>query len=240
MIKFFRKIRQQLLTDNKFSKYLIYAIGEIVLVVIGILIALQINNWNQNKLSNKKGIIALIGLKESIYQDSIMLLNLQEYKIDKVLKSIAILKSKPVYHDSLGKHFDKLRSRVIIRMDNSVFEELKSTGLNLFKNDSIKNEIINYYKFCYFTENDTHTEINRFNETIAEPFLFNNFERSDCVDDDCWIPKDYSALIINPDYNTLLLEKERTMEYGKMLVRLSKEYSSEMINFIETEIIKND
>jgi len=49
MIKFFRKIRQKLLTENKFSKYLIYAFGEIVLVVIGILIALQINNWNQSK-----------------------------------------------------------------------------------------------------------------------------------------------------------------------------------------------
>jgi len=49
MIKFFRKIRQKLLTENKFSKYLIYAIGEIILVVIGILIALQINNWNENK-----------------------------------------------------------------------------------------------------------------------------------------------------------------------------------------------
>ena len=47
MIKFFRKIRQKLLSENKFSKYLIYAIGEIVLVVIGILIALQINNWNE-------------------------------------------------------------------------------------------------------------------------------------------------------------------------------------------------
>ncbi len=53
MIKFFRKIRQKLLSENKFSKYLIYAIGEIVLVVIGILIALQINNWNENRKSSK-------------------------------------------------------------------------------------------------------------------------------------------------------------------------------------------
>ncbi|WP_245963005.1 DUF6090 family protein, partial [Ulvibacter antarcticus] len=49
MIKFFRKIRQKMLTENKFSKYLIYAIGEIALVVIGILIALSLNNWNQKK-----------------------------------------------------------------------------------------------------------------------------------------------------------------------------------------------
>jgi len=55
MIKIFRKIRQRLLTENKFSKYLIYAIGEIVLVVIGILIALQINNANENsKIENIK------------------------------------------------------------------------------------------------------------------------------------------------------------------------------------------
>ena len=46
MIKFFRKLRQKLLAENKFSKYLLYAIGEIILVVIGILIALQINNAN--------------------------------------------------------------------------------------------------------------------------------------------------------------------------------------------------
>ena len=47
MIKFFRKIRQRLLSENKFSKYLLYAVGEIILVVIGILIALQINNNNE-------------------------------------------------------------------------------------------------------------------------------------------------------------------------------------------------
>ena len=49
MIKIFRKIRQKMLTENKFSKYLIYAIGEIFLVVIGILIALSINNWNDER-----------------------------------------------------------------------------------------------------------------------------------------------------------------------------------------------
>ncbi|WP_242158210.1 DUF6090 family protein [Aestuariivivens sediminis] len=49
MIKFFRNIRQQLISQNRFSKYLLYAIGEIVLVVVGILIALSINNWNEQR-----------------------------------------------------------------------------------------------------------------------------------------------------------------------------------------------
>ncbi|WP_229741447.1 DUF6090 family protein, partial [Planktosalinus lacus] len=51
MIKFFRKIRQNLLNEGKTTRYFKYAIGEIVLVVIGILIALQINNWNERENS---------------------------------------------------------------------------------------------------------------------------------------------------------------------------------------------
>lgn len=54
MIKFFRKIRQNLLSEGKTGKYLKYASGEIVLVVIGILIALQINNWNEQSNENIK------------------------------------------------------------------------------------------------------------------------------------------------------------------------------------------
>ncbi|PWI30912.1 hypothetical protein DI383_05610 [Flavobacteriaceae bacterium LYZ1037] len=49
MIKFFRKIRQHLLAENKFSKYLLYAAGEILLVMVGILLALQVSNWNTAK-----------------------------------------------------------------------------------------------------------------------------------------------------------------------------------------------
>lgn len=63
MLRFFRQIRQRLLTDNKFSKYLLYAVGEILLVVIGILIALQVDNWNEEqkqRIEEQKLISALI------------------------------------------------------------------------------------------------------------------------------------------------------------------------------------
>ncbi|WP_445384082.1 hypothetical protein ACT6NV_08640 [Robiginitalea sp. IMCC44478] len=49
MLRFFRQIRQRLLTDNKFSKYLLYAVGEILLVVIGILIAMKVDDWNEER-----------------------------------------------------------------------------------------------------------------------------------------------------------------------------------------------
>lgn len=61
MIKFFRKIRQRLVSENKFSKYLLYAIGEIGLVMIGILLALQVNTWNQERINTKE--------EQRIFQD---------------------------------------------------------------------------------------------------------------------------------------------------------------------------
>jgi len=64
MIKLFQKIRQRLLIENKFSKYLLYAIGEIILVVIGILIALQINNWNEIRKIRNTEQQYLLSLKE--------------------------------------------------------------------------------------------------------------------------------------------------------------------------------
>ena len=64
MIKFFRQIRISLLMENKTSKYFKYAIGEIVLVVIGILIALQINIWNQEKNNEQKVIKTLQQVKK--------------------------------------------------------------------------------------------------------------------------------------------------------------------------------
>ena len=69
MIKFFRRIRQRLLSENKFSKYLIYAIGEIVLVVIGILIALTLNNNNEKQKSEAKVLIVFDELLEELASD---------------------------------------------------------------------------------------------------------------------------------------------------------------------------
>lgn len=69
MIKFFRKIRQNLLTENKFSKYMPYAIGEIVLVVIGILIALSISNQNQQRINEEKITSILKEIQNDLVKD---------------------------------------------------------------------------------------------------------------------------------------------------------------------------
>tara|TARA_R110001606_G_scaffold388375_1_gene553643 strand:- start:1328 stop:2371 length:1044 start_codon:yes stop_codon:yes gene_type:complete len=69
MIKFFRKIRQNLLLENKTGKYLKYAIGEIALVVIGILIALQINNWNEERQNHNNTISIFKDIQEDLLND---------------------------------------------------------------------------------------------------------------------------------------------------------------------------
>ena len=69
MIKFFRKIRHRLFAENKTSKYLMYAIGEIILVVIGILIALQINNWNTARIKKQEELKSYQNIKRQIVDD---------------------------------------------------------------------------------------------------------------------------------------------------------------------------
>jgi len=119
MIKFFRKIRQRLLTENKpalpagrFSKYLLYAIGEIILVVIGILIALSINNWNENRK--------------------------QEAKVNNYLKSMVIdLKSDTNAYDRIISNFENQ-----IEANSLIFKDKSYQELPL---DSIVSRITSYY-----------------------------------------------------------------------------------------------
>ena len=82
MIKFFRKIRFDLIEKNKTGKYLKYAIGEIVLVVIGILIAIQINNWNENRKQQSK--------IKSVYSVIKSDLKYDIKKFDKIIKNMSI------------------------------------------------------------------------------------------------------------------------------------------------------
>ena len=88
MIKFFRKIRQNLLTKGKTATYLKYAVGEIILVVIGILIALSINNWNQKRLIKIQSDQVLLNLKTEVTESKLELennLGLLKLRIDKRL-----------------------------------------------------------------------------------------------------------------------------------------------------------
>lgn len=152
MIKFFRKIRQQLLSENKFSKYLIYAIGEIILVVIGILIALQINNYNEAKKLKDKEIILLTEMKRNLQQD-LLDINYNIRHNRSRLYSNELIKSsieqRIPFSDSLRFHYGNIMGNFQLSENTAAWENLKSIGLDIISNDSLRNNLSNLYSTKY-------------------------------------------------------------------------------------------
>ncbi|MEM8998975.1 MAG: DUF6090 family protein [Bacteroidota bacterium] len=154
MIKFFRKIRQKLLSENKFSKYLIYAVGEIVLVVIGILIALQINNWNENRKNKVLELSILKEFKSSISMDIVQLNSRAESAKNNIYSANILLnhlEKNLGYNDSLNKHFNIITSTLYKAFNPQItaYKMLESKGVDLISNIELKKDILNLYNFDY-------------------------------------------------------------------------------------------
>ena len=179
MIKFFRKIRQNLLSEGKTGKYLKYAIGEIVLVVIGILIALSINNWNEDQKAINKEKLILQEFKTSINKDLLgydenYVLRLERKKsgLDSLLY---YMKNNHNIHDSLFKKFyGMMSSNIKLTHDGGPYEALKSSGLYNIKNDSLRTAInrtyINLMRWQLFSHNtdaENNTKISELENKVS-------------------------------------------------------------------------
>tara|TARA_R110002124_G_scaffold269563_1_gene437479 strand:- start:157 stop:921 length:765 start_codon:yes stop_codon:yes gene_type:complete len=149
MIKFFRKIRQKLLTENKFSKYLIYAIGEIILVVIGILIAIQLNNINENRKERDKELTFLLRLKDDINSDITDLSQQDSIAESRELSSNKALevfyKSKTVEDILTTDSLFRLNWNNIIVNRKTYDEMLSTSGIYILKNKKLRNQLTDYY-----------------------------------------------------------------------------------------------
>ena len=152
MVNFFRKIRRKLALDNKPLRYLRYAIGEIVLIVIGILIALQINNLNEQRKLNRLENDLLSEVKNGLEYDLKELKNSIEFHRS-CLKSQDIIvdwiEGKINYNDTLGIHFLHTVFNKNFRSKEAPYETLKQVGLKIIKNDSLRNQISNLYDLEY-------------------------------------------------------------------------------------------
>ena len=152
MIKFFRKIRENLLMENKTGKYFKYAIGEIVLVVIGILIALQINNWNEHQKNINKGHEILADIRGNLkfntiqFQEDIKITKDVISSIDIVLNNIAITK---IYNDSLGKHLRRVTYWETSRWKSSGYKAIISNGVEIIESKELRENIIDLYEITY-------------------------------------------------------------------------------------------
>lgn len=152
MIKFFNKIKQELLSESKFNKYLIYAFGEIILIVIGILIALSINNANDSKNQRQKELTLLIEMRQNLQTDIKDLdFNIQG-SAKRIQANEIILKAlqeRVPMHDSLKPYYGNIIGNFQLSSNTAAWENLKSVGLDLVSNDSIRNSISNLYTVKY-------------------------------------------------------------------------------------------
>jgi len=150
MIKFFRKIRYDLMEKNKTGKYLKYAIGEIALVVIGILIAISINNWNTNLINNDLEKFYIQGIIDDIATDLVKLNNNISLDSQKVVSGNYLLnhfKNPILKKDSIILfHFSRLLPGTYYQQNSIVFEDIKFSGrLYIISSNSLRNKIQRYY-----------------------------------------------------------------------------------------------
>ena len=170
MIKFFRKIRQNLLSEGKTGKYLKYAIGEILLVVIGILIAVQINNWNELRKQQLVEIDVLEGIRNDILKDSIDLnFNIRAYtryiKSDSIVLN-HLIKKKELNQNVVNALIISSDADWFIILHDSHFQEAKLKGLSIITDINLRESISRLYEFDYkalilmdnFSENYNHSK----------------------------------------------------------------------------------
>jgi hypothetical protein len=149
MIKFFRKIRQNLLMENKTGKYFKYAIGEILLVVIGILIALSINEWNDKKKNTASEFIYYSRILDDFELDRQLIdeLNIKaDYRIDSSKQILLDLDAGTKDKHYLLNQFILATRSDVYEPRNVTFKDLISSGnLKLINDITIKNSLIQYY-----------------------------------------------------------------------------------------------
>ena len=180
MLVFFRKLRQRLLTENKFSKYLLYTIGEITIVIIGILMALQVDNWNNQRQELDEEQVFLKRLKNEFLVNRDQLVQKIEMR-DRALKSarelIRFVDSKPDTYTA--SEVDSLLAIAlpVYTFDPSlgVLNQLTSTDkLTLMRNEALNDKLSQWNSMIQDFKEDENM-YNSYNHNNFRPFLYKNY-----------------------------------------------------------------
>ena len=249
MIKLFRKIRQRLLSENKFSKYLLYAIGEVMLVVIGILIALSLNNNNENKKLVVQEIKILQEIKSEL---SVALEDVTDDLKDheRNLKSTEIIYNsilhKESYNDSLVKHYKNLTDEEEFLARQSAFESLKSIGLEIISNDTIRRDITTAYKYLNRSANKISdvTKSARELETLLKPHIMVDREKLKLDPKNPWVERleipykfiNYASFINDDRFFYALMNSIKERNIQVYAYRIYKKGLENYIGSIEDEV----
>jgi hypothetical protein len=182
MINFFRKIRRNLLSERNTTepallagRYIKYAIGEILLVVIGILLALQINTWSQMHKDSKEELVILEKLQANIKTDSTNL-KYWLFNIQSTLDNLAIIEME--IKDQQLKRFsvdlyDPLLSVFSMDLETTTWQNLKSTGkISLIKNSFLMDSLQSYYTQFDIVNKSWQEGFKSYNRNILAPKFF--------------------------------------------------------------------
>ena len=240
MIKFFRKIRQKLLSEGKTGKYLKYAIGEIILVVIGILIALQINNWNEERKQSKLEESTLIDLRTNLLADIADFqadINGYSAAANSCRNIIDFIDGNIPYHDSLNSHLGKLRIQGVFSPTKIAYENLKLSGIKLISNDSLRNTISNLYEVQYkYMEGYLEAEYQLDNQVLSKYYSKEMQEYSPFR---YAIPVDYENLVNNQEFRNLLVHRQMKIEdWFKSLYEGNISRARQVVEMMDKELEK--
>ncbi|WP_406683401.1 DUF6090 family protein [Seonamhaeicola sp. MEBiC1930] len=212
MIKFFRKIRQKLLSENKFSKYLIYAIGEIILVVIGILIALQINNWNEENKSKKLEIVLLENILKDFELDTLDIkFNLKYHSqfIKDEKKLLNFLTSDLDEPNIKIDYNSALTTPLLIVLHESTFTNLQNNNIAILSNNLLRKDIARFYDFFSTAIKKIENDLTVYETYDLKLPYFLKYFKLDPDGDPMLIENPDSKDYYNPDFqkNAIVLDK---------------------------------
>ncbi|MDG1110791.1 MAG: DUF6090 family protein [Polaribacter sp.] len=231
MIKIFRNKRKKMLYTKKFKDYLLYSIGEIILVVVGILIALYISNWNNDEIKKEIGISSLKRIKRD--------LNTEKYVLEDFKKRYSYTRKYLVdilYNghkdnlDSIKFHFGPF---VHYKM-NTEYMNLKSSGqLNLITNNKLRNNLVNFYEVYYSIYNELEEEHKFFINSKVVDYFFNKFpsDTSNFVDSSAVISR-----LEDNDFKSIINAQITSLEYITNNMYIDK--ISNLIKAVDVELKK--
>lgn len=210
MLTFLRRIRRSLIESSAFRKYFLYAIGEVALVVFGILIALQINNWNEQRKTEAKELRLLQGLYNTM-EDDIKGWNFIMRQNKGCNRSYEIIMNhidnRLPYSDTLDNHFNKTESWWYHPLNKSAFETSKNYGLNFISNDELVWQISDLYERLHGIYDDVKEFIEEFHFSESVAYTSDNFKKSQDRNGIQLSPLSYESLINDNKYHYIINQK---------------------------------
>jgi len=248
MLKFFRKIRYLLLEERRLGKYFFYAIGEILLVVIGILIAVGIGEWRLDIKKEKELLSYYQGIHYDLNQDKTKLDSLSliyETAIIGIVKEIDKMQLDSYNEEVLYSNVSSWMVYTIAFTPNTTtFTEIVSSGkLQLFKNKRLKSQILNIYSNLYPELQFRENTINEFIRNLRTNVLMDTYRWMKIIDNDGKIKTDLK--LKNPKFHInhdWLKDKqsEKYLEFENYLNLLRTAYLDNLKRFENLKIKIDD